>query len=659
MVLLSFTSVFSQTQNSRLPDYLIGVYGFHQTNFYNASFNTLPGTVSCCVEFQNGGGTNFAFGGLFEKPISDNIYLQFRLGYNGMSGIISENDYIGNVYNSSDFENAQVVSANVEHKITAKLSAIELSPLVSYYPLKDLGFAVNAGFQLAYMFTKTYEMEERLTTPANLNFSNGRKTRNEQKGDIKDASSLFFGIYASLSYDLFLSKRLILSPEIGYSLGLTRLISNTDWKTNALRIGASAKYVFEKEKKIIQYPKTELTADIKAFGLDKEGNEYGMATFKVEEFLSRQLYPLLPYVFFNENSEEIPPRYIRFNQSDVESFDENRRFLNSYSMDVYYNLLNIVGKRLTDNPKSNITLIGCNSDNRRENGSQDLSKNRAQKVMDYLVSVWGINSDRIQIKFRNLPEKASTGQTEDHFQENRRVEIHSEDWKIIQPVFVYDTLRIPTPPSVKFVMNSKSDKEISKWNIKVQQKELLNENSFIDVFGYSNPDSVLVWDLSNSQNKNKIPKSENPIDYYFSVTNTDDSTIIAKGSLPVEQITVQKKKRLRLADKEIDEYRLIMFDFDTPNILKQHQDIINLVCENVTPDSKIIITGMTDKLGTDEHNLQLSQKRADMVKSAMPCNNAEIQSIGKGKTKLHDNDVPEGRFYNRTVEVRVETPVKY
>ena len=68
---------------------------------------------------------------------------------------------------------------------------------------------------------------------------------------------------------------------------------------------------------------------------------------------------------------------------------------------------------------------------------------------------------------------------------------------------------------------------------------------------------------------------------------------------------------------------------------------------------------MTDKLGTDEHNLQLSQKRADMVKSAMPCNNAEIQSIGKGKTKLHDNDVPEGRFYNRTVEVRVETPVKY
>jgi OOP family OmpA-OmpF porin len=75
-------------------------------------------------------------------------------------------------------------------------------------------------------------------------------------------------------------------------------------------------------------------------------------------------------------------------------------------------------------------------------------------------------------------------------------------------------------------------------------------------------------------------------------------------------------------------------------------------------ESKVVATGYTDHLGNAEVNQRLSDGRAKSVADALKA--GQVTSLGVGARRpLYNNDLPEGRFYNRTVEVRVETPVDY
>jgi outer membrane protein OmpA-like peptidoglycan-associated protein len=56
-----------------------------------------------------------------------------------------------------------------------------------------------------------------------------------------------------------------------------------------------------------------------------------------------------------------------------------------------------------------------------------------------------------------------------------------------------------------------------------------------------------------------------------------------------------------------------------------------------------------------EYNRNLAGSRAKATASAIGTPNATIQGIGSSEL-LYDNDVPEGRFYCRTVTIFVASP---
>ena len=69
-----------------------------------------------------------------------------------------------------------------------------------------------------------------------------------------------------------------------------------------------------------------LDADITLTGVDTSGHEIEKPVLKIEEFISSRLQPLLNYVFFDENSSEIPSRYSELNKKETESFNEAKLF---------------------------------------------------------------------------------------------------------------------------------------------------------------------------------------------------------------------------------------------------------------------------------------------------------------------------------------------
>ena len=76
-----------------------------------------------------------------------------------------------------------------------------------------------------------------------------------------------------------------------------------------------------------------------------------------------------------------------------------------------------------------------------------------------------------------------------------------------------------------------------------------------------------------------------------------------------------------------------------------------------TDDKTIVVEGHTDSRGSDALNLNLSQARAESVRSFLVqhgVDSSRIQAVGKGESMpIADNATPEGRANNRRVEIIV------
>jgi len=388
---------------------------------------------------------------------------------------------------------------------------------------------------------------------------------------------------------------------------------------------------------------------------EKDPSLSGFMGLILQEVKVNESLPLLNYIFFDKESGFIPGRYKMFkSSSDTIGFDESR--ILGPSLIQYYNVLNVIGSRMKKFPQTKITLVGCNDNLDKENGNIDLSKTRATSIQDYLVSIWGIDKNRIKIITRNLPEVPSPQNTSDGQSENRRVEILSDSWDLMKPVSFGQNELIPSPEKVLFNININSDKSVKEWTLNITQDGQL----FKKIMGNKNGMNSKNWDWKNTDGA--YPTSESPFVYSGSLVNTDNETATSYDvEIPVKKVMMTNLEEGRRAEKQYEKISLILFDFNKYDLNAANQRVLDLIYNKITADASVEIYGYTDDIGTDEANLDLSNKRAkavfDTVKRAKAAKNYYYEGLGKTKP-LYNNLSPEGRFYNRTVQVIVERDVK-
>ncbi len=125
----------------------------------------------------------------------------------------------------------------------------------------------------------------------------------------------------------------------------------------------------------------------------------------------------------------------------------------------------------------------------------------------------------------------------------------------------------------------------------------------------------------------------------------------------------ERRAREELADiqKKVETGTLpkIQFEFDKDVITPESAPTLILVAKllNKNPRLKVICLAHTDSVGTEEYNLDLSERRARSVKAYLVLQGVAPPSIrfkGMGYTRpIADNSTDEGRAQNRRVEFRV------
>ncbi len=703
LIILVLSSSLTFSQERAVQFYLGGYFGLNYNN-HIASFNKLDEKyANCCPKFKSADGIGLSIGGLFEKNINEQFSWGLKFGFSQLDGTFSPKEIIGNTElreEAPPYNTILVQRAEVEHYLSSKLYTLGAEPYISYNIFDKLNSIV--GLRFSYLYLAEFTQKEKLLRPNNVTFLGGSRIRNEFKDEEipeKNALQLFGNI--GINYDLKIGANSYMSPAINFYIPFTN-ISKVDWKANSVQFALNLRFpiyepkpislrdtIIEKDTTLIidksvktefvrltkttrqtkiidnekdkiertiikEYyekvvPKEEvLEVRFDVFGVDKQGKRTENPTLIIEEVETEEGFPLLPYVFFppGENSLE-KTKMNKIPKEETAKFSEINLQWNT--LEIYYQLLNIIGTRLRNNPKANITLIGTNNNAGVEQNNLQLSLERAEAVKKYLVSVWGIESQRIKTQATNLPAKPTNPVIAEGIEENSRVEITSNDVNIIAPVYMKEIDIIANPPVIEVRPLIQTSVGVKEYKL-----EIVQSNQPIRTMEGKEMPEQFIWEITQSP----IPKLEQEATITLTVVDNENQTKTYSKNVSIQQKTIRKKREIIEDDYRIERYSLILFDFDKSTILDIHKPVLEYIRTKITSNSKVKIYGYADRTGTVEYNRELARRRSEEVRNYLKIKpeNVELYPIGNDDL-LFDNNIPEGRSYSRTVKIEIRTPI--
>lgn len=628
IIILMAAFAFNTTQAQiTQPKWWFGVSGGANFNFYDGTTQRLNNSLIVPSAFHDGFGVK-PFGSVLMEYRSRGILgAMLNVGYDGRGGKFDD----------------VMAPCDCPATLQTNLSYLTVEPSLRL-GLPSTNFFLFAGPRIAFNLQKdfSYTQEKQPNTDSELSAVN----KNILSGQI------------GVGYDIAVSSpnsitQINLSPFISYHPYFGQEPRSTEsWSITTARAGVAIK--FGKGRKIpVEAP--VVIAPV----LDVNFAVHVPKTAPVIRQISETL-PLLKYVFFNEESVNIPQRYVKLSKEQAVSFKEEQlQQEQSISMtgrsasqlNVYHNILNILGDRLRANPNATISLNGASG-----NGSKE-GKEFAESIKQYMVDIFGINSSRISTLGRNKPLNPSEqpgGIKELALlrEEDRRVDVESTSPQLLMEVggglmkAVQIISNQPNALNNQVVFNvDKAEDLLKSWSLRI-----VDENGIVQNYGpfTKNQESLPVKTILGNR-----PQGN------YKVTMLGES----KSGLPINKETTM---HLAHQDEQIENaYRYsILFNFDKTTTLASYSEfLINTVSPLISSGSKVIIHGHTDVIGDEVYNSNLSIDRAQQTQKIIEkalvnkkTDNVIFETSGFGENinrSPFDNTLPEERFYNRTVIIDI------
>lgn len=634
-----------QAQQYTRPAWKFGAAAGANFNFNQGLTQQLNSNLTVPAGFNHGNGV-----GLFLGPVIEYHHPESSFGMMLQAGYDSR---------KSTFDQI-TTPCNCPADLSTDLSYLTIEPSLRFAPFKN-NFYLYAGPRFAFNRTSafTYQLginpdfPDQAPTPAvNGEFSNIRQN--------------LISMQIGAGHDIQLSSQnselqTVLSPFVAIQpyFGQNPRSSET-WTLTTLRVGAALK--FGKGRKIpvsVLPPVTPLVAPVPEVGFAVNSPENNPeATSIIETF------PIRNYLYFDAGSTAIPSRFVTLGKSQVNDFKADQLAVfapselsgrSNRQLMVYYNVLNILGDRMVNNPSANIKLVGSS-----EKGAQE-GKKMSESVKTYLVSTWGIDASRIAtegLTMARIPSR-NTGETRELdllLDGDRHVRIESSSPELLMEFnggldapLKPDALVAPEESYVTFEVDGAND-AFSSWTLEVKDAQGKIQN-----FGPYTEDKVRISGES-------ILGKKAEGDYTVTmVGKTKDGQTIRKET-PVKMVLWTPPTRL-----EGNRYSVIYEFNDAKAIASYEKFLTEVVAPKIPTGGTVTVSGHTDSIGEEAHNLRLSLARANDVKDILE---RSLSKAGRNDVKFvvngfgedenvspFQNKFPEERAYNRTVIIDI-TPGK-
>ncbi len=625
----------TSSQEQEYEGLFLGPYLGLNLNMHSPDFDvpSLGGTDGSINEGATEAGA--ALGVHLDYRISQLLGIGAKIGYNGSGSTLSGSgtrSTTGTTTWSSD--------------MPVSLSYLDINPVASFYDIGTKHLYGLAGFNIGIPVTSEYSLtESHETLPSEQPFENA---------DIPEASTLF-GLTLGAGYQIPIADEAWFTPELQVTVPFTDVSGSenfSSWSNTQVRLTAALKFrIGGDEQDTLQNVDSDLEVKLdNIVYFDELGNEKPLRVIRVEDVQYSEMYPLVPYVFYDKNDASFNPTY-QATGGTSETGEFNMNALKQDALEINKNTLNIIGSRMQKIENAMITITGT-GDGTGE--SVAIARKRAEAARDYLVKNFEISKERILVEAKAKPAKPSTLAVPAGVAENRRVEITSNIPELLDPLMIEgDEQRLAAPRLIEFQPEVTTTIPVKQWSLTLSQGGTVLREFMRN--GEARPRRWIV-------RPDELAGSDVPVEYRYVVVDTLGTRKEAFGTIPVEYLSSTRRKMEELSDKTIHKFSLILFDFDSEAVTGDNLRILEREIVPVVEYNSIVkVFGYADEIGEAGYNKQLANRRAtavaDAIKKRTKAAKVEVHGVGED-LELFDNELPAGRFLCRTVQVVIETPAK-
>ncbi len=526
-------------------------------------------------------------------------------------------------------------------------------------------------FQITNLFrTDTLFIPYKKVTETNFNIDTVRKESeyfNEKRyttgkertetEEVKSSDTLYSFENVFRTDTLFIPLKRITSTEsnIDTVSKKSKLIEDTLIKTGLFRLDStknrSRDTVYTRFRQyrtdtllVPDFSDMKLKSSISVFGLVPSGDTVPLQSISLQMQFTTEVYPLLPYIFFNENSTDIPSRYNLLPPGTKFENDE----IEPNPIDIHHNNLNIIADRLKNYPEAKITINGY-VDPYTETGSCGLALQRALSVKQYLVLRGApANSILINAAEKNCyAPKPTRSKNQYGYAENRRAVIESDYDDILAPVYGKRYLNPVNilPDTLLFDPEGSSYPIITRWILTVSQA---GETVFYKS-GTGRPEKIKM--PLKRKEALKI-RTELPLNIEYKVFNKSAQVSATVKALNVIQET---------DNYEVERLSLTLFPVGLNTLTGDMEKQTSEFLKGLGKQSTVQINAYCDILGGEKTNKFLAETRAENIyrfirRTAPSARITDVKALGDKDfpSGIESYNLPEERFLSRTVAIEIK-----